>query len=67
MDSFNTELKEQKTRPGQGRPGPCGITTVKLRIYCTQVSALFTPQLNFYSEQKIKLCGKYICIYIHTQ
>lgn len=51
----------------KARPGPRGIATVKLRIYCTQVSALFTPQLNFYSEQKIKLWGKYIYVYIHTQ
>lgn len=49
----------------QAGPGPHGIATVKLHIYCTEVSAfLFTPQL--YSEQKIKLCGKYIYVYIYT-
>lgn len=36
----------------QAGPGPHGITTVKLRIYCTEVSAfLFTPQLFIMSKK----------------
>lgn len=55
---------EVEKRPGQGHMGQ------RLSSYphIAPKQVLFFSHLNltFYSEQKIKLCGKYIYVYIHT-